>query len=164
MWIPMRKIHTHFLVLLSFLFVSACATDHQPPLPDDVNSNHLNQEIRLYALPELNDFKLGREIGLYLEYNAEKAVGEITFPNTFNAQTFIRIDNAWVEIQEKPAIRLFDEVVFPNPYYSHVIIIDPDIEISETKIYDVRVYVFGDMKTKAGVQKIGAFVDFKLFP
>lgn len=133
-------------------------------MPNDVSSNHLNQEIRLYALPELNDFKLGKEIGLYLEYNAEKAVGEITFPNTFNAQTFIRVDNVWVEIQEKPVVRLFDEVVFPNPYHSYVIIIDPDIEAREKKIYDVRVYISGNMKTENGIQKVGAFVDFKLIP
>ena len=160
----MKKTCSLLLVLLLGLLLSACSVDEESGLPPDVDTDHLNQEIKLYALRELNDFKLGKVIGLYLEYNAEKALGEIVFSNTFDAKIFIQVDNTWVEVKEKPTTRLFDDVIFPNPYVSYVVIIDPDLDLSKPKTYNVRVYVFGDMKTKDGMQKVGAFVDFKLFP
>ena len=75
-------------------------------------------------------------------------------------------DNQWIEIREKPTERLPDNIVLSpekNSSYNQIIGFIPSIN-DRTKVYNIRLYVFGDMLTPDGVKKVAGFVDFILTP
>ena len=133
----------------------------QPPIPFD--SAYLNQQIRLIAPQGLNSYKIGDLVGILLEYDTSN---KIVFPNNYNLRLFTLIDNQWIEIWEKPTERLPDKIVLSpetSSSYNQIIGFIPSIN-DRTKIYNIRLYIFGDMLTPDGVKKVAGFVDFILTP
>jgi hypothetical protein len=117
----------------------------------------------LLALRNFNDFRIGNAIGLYLEFNAKNAEGEIIFPSDFALRIFINQNNQWVEISQLPMIYPPENVILSVASPVNVVSFFPDLP-DKTKKYEMRAYVFGDMKTKNGSHQVSAFVDFKLTP
>jgi hypothetical protein len=153
---------THSLALIQLLLVSCSNLDGHPPLSFD--DAYLNQQILLRVGSFLNTFKTSDPINLELKYNS---YDEIVFPNNYNLKIFERTNGTWAEIVEKPITRLpAGDVVFsptkemPAVY---VIYLSPDLKNINTN-YQLRIYVFGNMKTNEGIQEVAAYTDIELHP
>jgi len=155
-----------FIPLMFFfcLFISSCLVlDESDDAPIYVDLAHTNQEITLEAIKEVNTFKTNDSIILFIFYNAEEKDARIEFPNDFNFRMFVKQDKNWLEIREYPTIRLYDTVVLMPTNNRSSVIIDPVLPDIKQK-YNVRVYIFGDMFTEDGIQRVTAFTDFVLTP
>ena len=145
--------------------ISSCSPNYRKPdkSPIDFDSVYMNHQIRLIAMKELSPFKTNDFEALLLEYDT---TNEIVFPSNFNLRLFIQQDGEWVEIREKPTIRVEDPVILsPKIPSSHGQLVGFWPQLDDlTKTYFMRVYIFGDMKTPEGTKKVAAFADFILTP
>lgn len=151
--------------LLACLLVGSCAfldteTDN---LPIEFELSNMNQQIKLFAIEEMNTFRIDYPVRLFLAYNAQMSDAEIVFAPNFNLRIFIQKNGKWVEIKEKPVVRA-DENVFLSPASNkQLVTFFPDLpDVAQT--YSMRVYVFGDMDSADGTKQVAAFVDFVLAP
>lgn len=156
-----------FLISLSLLYslMTSCSTlksiPNKPPV--DFDAAFLNQQIRLVAMRELGSFRTGDDQAVLLEYNT---TNKIVFPNDYNLRIFIQQNGQWIEIKEKPTIRPEKQVILsPNipTSYGHIVGFWPQLD-DLTKMYNMRLYVFGEMETPDGTKQVAAFVDFVLTP
>lgn len=159
----MRKPFITIILLCSL--AASCSVNSQSPEtpPIDFDSAYLNQQIKLTVVNELSAFRTDSVVALLLEYNT---TNEIVFPSNYNLRLFIQQDGEWVEVKEKPTIRPDEPVVLsPNipTSYGHIVAFWPQLDNLERK-YDMRAYLFGDMKTAEGIQKVATFADFILRP
>ena len=153
------------ILLLHGLILTSCSSlaVKQIDSPMEFNQAHLNQEIRLVMVKGLSAFKTNQDVAVLLEYDT---VNEVIFPSDYNLRIFIQHDGGWIEIKEKPTIRPNDPVILsPKIPSSHGQLVGfwpqlPDIK----KTYNLRVYIFGDMKTKEGTEQVAAYTDIILTP
>lgn len=157
-----------FLILLTFLVASySCSSPvsqaEEPPIVHDVN--YLNQQINLQAPSEWNDFVIGNPVALFLTLNTHLVDGEVTFPYDFGLRIFYKKNDQWVEVQQEPVIRPLDDVILSGKdKTSRPVLFYPDLP-DRTKQYNMRAYVFGDMRMPDGnIQQVSAFADFTLVP
>ncbi len=152
------------LSLLCSLITSCSVIYRRPDKPPiDFDSAYMNHQIRLIVIKELSAFKTNSDVAVQLEYDT---TNEIVFPSNYNLRLFIQQDGEWVEIREKPTIRVGDPVILsPNipSLYGQIVGFWPQLD-DLTKTYYMRVYVFGDMKTPEDTKKVAAFADFILTP
>lgn len=129
-----------------------------------MDEEYVNKQILIRAPANFNTFKTTDSIDLELKYNSGN---EITFPNDYNIRIFLRTSDGWDEIHEIPTIRLpEDDVVFsPDAKMTAVenIFISPDFPDYNLQ-YQLRVYVFGNMKTNDVDVEVAAYTDFTVYP
>ena len=162
----MKKSLTFFGILLVCLVLTSCSGfevfPNSPPIQFD--AAYLNKQIQLLSDPRFGPLKVNNFVGLLLRYNTDN---EITFPNDdYNLRLFIAKDGNWLEIHEAPAIRSQDKVILSPSIpvsYAQIVSFFPQLD-DTTKAYNMRVYVFGDMRTPEGIKQVAAFVDFRLRP
>lgn len=129
----------------------------------EFDTNHLNREITISLPEEWNDYRIHSPVSVFVQLNTNNATGSVTFPNNFAARIFIKQNNQWVEIKEQDVTRPPDKRVLSDSFHSDGAMFFPEFP-DRTKEYDVRIYVFGDMKTQDGIKQVGAYVDFRLKP
>jgi len=111
----------------------------------------------------LSAYRTQFPVAVRLEYDS---TNEIVFPSNYNLRIFIQKDGQWLEIREKPTIRSKDNIILSPTVplsYDQIIIFVPSLD-DLTKVYNMRVYVSGNMITSDGTQEVAAFVDFVLNP
>jgi hypothetical protein len=156
----MKKIVVISLLICCIL--SSCSGSNEKPdtAPVEFDPAYLNQQIRLSAVREMSEFKTDEPVGLALDSYSQN---ETIFPSNFNLKIFVKQNDTWVEIKEKPVIRSEDKIIlYPEPD-GQIVDVFPDL-VDLTKEYHMRVYVFGDMTTLEGTKQVAAFVDFVLTP
>jgi hypothetical protein len=135
-----------------------------PAPPIDIEKEYLNQQILLRAPNFSNSFNTLDRISLELKYNSNR---EIVFPNNFNLKMFIQTNEGWMEINERPIVRLppGDVVFSPSKMMPavQVIYFSPELPSSNQK-YKLRIYVIGSMKEMGESIKVAAFTDIELHP
>ena len=163
---PMKKFFMFFLCNLIIFVLVSCSSqgkDNSINSPIHFDADYLNQQIYLIADENMNSFKINDWVGLMLIYNT---TNEISFPDNYNLRIFIRKDDDWLEIYEKPTIRSGNTVILsPNIPMSNgrTVTFIPSLDDTD-RSYQVRAYVFGDMNTKKGIHQVAAYIDFKLNP
>lgn len=162
----MKKLIIFLLALsLSYVLLSCAKPNRELSDPIEVDTDYLNQQIKLLPVKHLNTFKTGDPVGLQLLYNSEN---EIVFPSNFNLRIFVRQEYTWVEIEERVTQRFPDADVVLSPInpvsYAQIVTFFPELEhLNES--YTLRAYVFGDMKIDNDQTKpVVAFVDIVLSP
>jgi hypothetical protein len=151
---------------LTMLFGSvlvACSTKESHP-PIEIDKDYLNQQITLKAPSFSNTFRTAEAISIDI---TNKSPYEIVFPNDYNIKIFSYSDNEWVKIPEIPTTRLpaGDFVLAPNSNMLTIetTFVNPDLPDLKRK-YNLRIYVFGDMKAKGESIEVAAFTDVTLRP
>jgi hypothetical protein len=151
------------LVVSLFLFIVSCKAKEIPP-PVNIPTEFVNQQIIVRLDQYLNTFKITDPVSLELKYNSSN---KIVFPNNYNLKIYEFSNNAWLEVQEKPTVRLPEgELVFaPNIAMPAVETIFVSPKISDlSKLHRMRIYVIGEMQIESGSQNVAAYVDFELKP
>jgi len=160
----MKKLLMVLVLLLYFAITSCSVINNGPDKPPIVfDSAYLNQQIRLVAIKQLSAFQTKYPVAVHLEYVSSN---KIVFPSNYNLRIFIQKDSQWLEIKEKPAIRPKDKVILSPSIpisYEQIIMFSPALD-DLTKVYFMRIYVFGDMTMSEGTKQVAAFVDFVLSP
>ena len=153
------------LLLLIISSISSCSVlspgPDKPPI--EFASTVLNQQIRLIAGQHLSAYRTRFPVAVRLEYDS---TNEIVFPSNYNLRIFIQKDGQWLEIREKSVIRSKDKIILSPTValsYDQIIMFVPALD-DLTKVYNMRVYVSGNMITSDGTQEVAAFVDFVLNP
>lgn len=142
--------------------LTSCMGNEQPP-PIVFDPQHLNREIALEAPAFFNDFKTASSVGLKLRSDSPN---EIVFPTNYDLRVFSRTDSGWDEIGEKPTERYPPgEVIFPPAAApaTRTVTLFPNLP-DERHAYNLRIYVFGEMKTQSQQVPVAAFVDVLLHP
>lgn len=161
----MKKLIIVLALCLSYVLLSCAKLNDDLSAPIEVDTDYLNQQIKLLPVKQLNTFKIGEPVGLQLLYNSEN---EIVFPSNFNLRIFVRREDNWVEIEERATQRFPDGDVVLSPVnpasYAQIVTFFPELEyLNET--YTLRVYVFGDMRIgNHETKQVAAFVDIVLSP
>jgi hypothetical protein len=142
--------------------LSSCSGSNEKPdtPPVEFDPTYLNQQIRLSVHRGMSEFKTDKPVGLLLDSYSQN---ETVFPNNFNLKIFVKQNDTWVEIKEKPVNRLGDKIILLSEPDNKIVVVFPDLA-DLTKEYQMRAYVFGDMTTLEGTQPVAAFVDFVLTP
>jgi hypothetical protein len=161
--LKMRKLFV-FLGLACFMIASCSALNGKPDKPPiEFDPAYLNQQIKLIAIKNLSAFQTKYPVAVLLEYDS---TNEIVLSSNYNLRIFIQQDGQWLEVKDQITMRPKDPIVLspsiPSSYGQSVMFF-PSLD-DLTKTYHMRVYVFGDMKTQAGTQRVAAFVDFVLTP
>lgn len=151
------------MVTSLLLFIASCKTK-EIPSPVNIENEFVNQQIKIRFDNYSNTFKTSDPISLELKYNSSNV---IVFPNNYNLKIFEFSNDNWLEIQEKPTVRLpGGDVVFdPNIMLPAVemIFVSPHIkDLSQS--HKLRIYVIGEMQTGNGNQNVAAYVDVLLKP
>lgn len=152
-----------FLLLLSVSLIAFWGTPSAPPPPIEFDPSNLNQQIKLEIIQELNTFKTGDSIFVFVNSNIKDKSAEIVFPNDFNRKMFIKDGKNWVEVFEKPTTYLYENVILNCTQCRRGIILDPRFP-NLKKTYYLRVYVFGDMTTDEETIQVAAYTDVILQP
>ncbi len=152
-------------ILLASLILVSCSPSgiNQIDPPVEFDQAYLNQQIKLTIVKELSAFKTNQDVAVLLEYDTPN---EVTFPSDYNLRIFILQDSSWVEIKEKPTIRPDDPIVLSsNNPSSHGQIVGFWPQLPDTtKTYNIRIYIFGNMKTNQGTKQVAAYTDLILSP
>ena len=141
------------LCFFTCFFVSSCASldTETDNLPIEFELPNMNQQIKVFAIEEMNTFRIGYPVRLFLAYNAQMSDAEIVFAPNFNLRIFIQKNGKWVEIKEKPVVRA-DENVFLSPTSNkQLVTFFPGLP-DAAQTYSMRVYVFGDMDSVDGTK------------
>jgi len=153
----------HIFFASFFILLVGCDTNNLPA-PIDIADEFTNQQVQIRVAPFGNTFKTTDPVFLELKYNSNNT---IVFPNNYNLKIFERNDNQWLEIQEKPTIRLPEgDIVFaPNIQMpiAEAVVVYPDLS-DLYRTYQLRIYVIGEMQTNNETQKVTAYVDFEVSP
>ena len=143
--------------------LGACSTKESYP-PIEIDKNYLNQQIPLEAPNFSNTFRTADAISIEIR---NITAHEVVFPNNYNIKIFSYSDNEWVEIPETPTARLPDGdfVLAPN---SNMLTIETTFVLPDlpdlNRQYNLRIYVFGDMKANGESMEVAAFTDVTLRP
>lgn len=152
------------MILLFCFAITSCSPQEVSP-PVHIDSEYLNNQIKLRVANYSNTFKTSNSIHLEMKYNTNR---EIVFPNNYNIRLFYRLDSKWIEVSEKTTERYpKGDIVFSPTAYAppvEVVVVFPDLP-EKFKEYDLRIYVMGDMKSdNDGIAKVAAYVDITLLP
>jgi hypothetical protein len=151
-----------FLLLLSVISIVIFGTSSAPP-PIEFDPVNLNQQITLDAVTEMNTFKTGDSIFLFVYCNTENRNAEIIFPNDFNRRIFIKDGRDWVEVFNRPTTYLYDNVILNREKCRQGVILKPKLPDLKRSYY-IRVYVFGDMIINEETIQVAAYTDVMLRP
>jgi hypothetical protein len=151
-----------FLLLLSVISIVIFGTSSAPP-PIEFDQANLNQQITLDAVPEMNTFKTGDTIFLFVSCNAENRNAEVVFPNNFNRRIFIKDGRDWGEVFNRQTTYLYDNVILNRAKCRDGVILNPKLPDLK-KSYYMRLYIFGDMTTDEETIQVAAYTDFMLRP
>ena len=151
------------LTISILLFLVGCkATDI--PAPINISNEFVNQQVKIRVASYSNTFKNSDPISLELKYESNNV---IVFPNNYNLKIFELNNGQWVEIQEKPTDRYPSDNIILAPDKMlpavQVVVLFPEIK-DTSKPHTLRIYVFGEMQTNSGNQKIAAYADIRLSP
>lgn len=158
---------TRLTIILWFLIIQqlmlACS-DIKSEAPFTFDEEYINQQIKLLAPKQFNNFETTSSIVLEVQYHSKN---EIVFPNNYNVRIFEQTDNGWVEVQEKPTLRLpEDDIIFSTEMGTtakRLFTVDLELaEYAQTSLF--RFYIFGDMKVDQGIKQVAAYVDIELSP
>lgn len=156
-------IKMHLLAGLLALLTASCTVNFMlssPPV--EVDPAYLNNQVRLVTVP-LWPMKTNQFLSLILEYRTDN---EVVFPGDFNLTVFIQSDGSWMEIDDLTT-GIPSESVFLSPNdpssYGQIVTFWPRLN-DLNKVYCMRVYIFGDMKTSEGIKVVSAFADFTVRP
>jgi len=157
---------TKFPIMLLFLIMQfaflACGND-ESELPVDLEDNYTNQQIKLFTPGQFNTYEPISSVVLEVQYHSDN---DIVFPNDFNVKIYERTRKGWIEIPERPILRLpEDDIRFSLDGKTTVRLftVDPDLD-NYGQTHDLRFYIFGDMKVDGGIRPVVAYVDVKLSP
>jgi len=156
-----------FIILLILFYqllslISCSSLEHDPPI--GIEKDFINQQILLRAPSFSNTFSTIDPINLELKYNTSN---EIIFPNNYNLKLFTQVNEGWIEIQEKPTVRLPSGNIIFSPTKDmpavEDIFVSPELlDISQQ--YELRIYIIGDMKVDGDVVRVAAYTDVTLHP
>jgi hypothetical protein len=157
-----------FLITTIVLFLNACSVANREIeySPIEYDDNYINRQISLQVLDEWNDFIIGNPVSLFMTLDTTLLDPHIVFRNDFGLRIFYKENGHWIEVSQKPVIRPPDDVIlsYALSKTSGIVTFYPDLP-DRTKEYNMRAYVFGDMRMPDGsIQQVSAFADFKLAP
>jgi hypothetical protein len=161
-----RKTYSLFILAMfitQFAFGSCSnlvTEDAQPNI--GIDDTHMNQQVIVHAPERINSFQTYD--GIVLEI-LSLSNNEIRFSKNYSLKIFKKTALGWVEIKEKPIIRLPDQDVIFSPNLSAVedLAVFPDLK-DRSQSCQLRIYVIGDMKTEQGTEKVAAYIDIELQP
>jgi hypothetical protein len=145
-------------ILLGSILVACSTKDSHPPI--EVDKDYLDQQITLEAPSFSNTFRTMDSINIDI---TNKSTYEIVFPNNYNIRIFSYSDNEWVEIPEIPTTRLPDGDVVLASNTIETTFVHPDLP-NPNRQYNLRIYVFGNMKVSGESIEVAAFTDVRLQP
>ena len=158
-----KKVISLIVILLCQVLIISCSDSVSVP-SIDIEKKYINRQILLRAPTFSNSFSTLDPINLELKYNTDS---EIVFPNNYNLKIFMQTGQGWVEIKEKPIVRLpSGDVVFsPSKQMPAVedIFFSPQLPSNNQK-YQLRIYVIGNMTKNGERINVAAFTDIVLHP
>lgn len=149
------------LLIMQIVFLACGNAESEPPV--DLEDGYTNQQIKLFAPSQFNAFETISSVVLEVQYHSGN---DIVFPNNYNVRIYERTSNGWIEIPERPVLRLpEDDIRFSVEGKTTVRLftVDPDLD-NYGKTHDLLFYIFGDMKVDGGVRQVAAYVDIELSP
>jgi hypothetical protein len=158
-----RTIVSIWAIVMQIFLLSCSATPSKDTQPNvDIDDSYLNQQVLVNAPDYFNSFQTNDPLVLEVISSSES---EIRFSNDFSLRIFQKIDDGWVEIKELPMTRLpkDDVILSPNTSASQDLAVFPDLK-NHSQSYQLRIYVFGDMQTEQGSQKVSAYTEVQLQP
>ena len=156
------KLPVVILFLVIQFMVLACGNAESEP-PVDLEDDYTNQQIKLFTPSQFNTYETISSVVLEVQYHSDN---DIVFPNNYNFRIYERTGNGWIEIPERPILRLpEDDIRFSveGKTTARLFTVDPDLE-NYGQTHDLRFYIFGDMKVDGGVRQVAAYVDVRLNP
>jgi len=149
-----------WLIVFQFLLFSCTNLNPEPPV--HVENGFVNEQIKLVAPSEYNSFKTSDAVIFEVEYYSNN---EVVVPNNYNVRIFKQSDNVWTELSEMPILRYPEGDIFFSPEKNGLqnFAVEPKLD-DYAQNYDLRFYIFGNMKTNDGVKQVSAYVDVKLHP
>ncbi len=153
-----RHILISLIIIMLLITLAACTV--QPPL--EFEEGYLNNQVKLIVIPQGNTFKSTDPIALGMIFNVNT---DIVFPNNYNLRFFIRDEEGWIEISEKPVERYpIGEFVF-SPVTSpqmHSFFVLPERIFAQK--YWLRIYVSGEMMENGISKTVASYIDIELRP